>query len=524
MAFHYGQGGGGKNLKKKFLFFALTIFLFFSGFSLWKVFEFPKIEYYNLAQFIELLDKVKENYPIKQEPSELVYFSIDGMIQFLDPHSNFLDPKNYKAMVQRQEGRFSGIGIIVGLRNGKVTVISPIEGTPAYKLGIRAGDIIAEIDGVSTDNMSLSEVVDRLRGPKGTEVKVSIIRIGVKEPIQVKIIRDVITETSVRYPTVLEGNIGYIRITDFNKTTSEELRDGLKTLKEKGAEKLILDLRDNPGGLLTEAIKVSEFFLKPNSIVVYTRGRDSSANMELKTSGKAKPYSCPLIILVNSGSASASEIVAGALQDHDRALIVGQTTFGKGLVQSVFELPQDTALALTTARYYIPSGRCIQRDYSFLTDYLKGLNGKTDKKEYKTNSGRIVYGGGGVTPDILISEEKISYFQMKLQGLGLYFNFAIEYTSKTEVDENFNLNDEIIKEFLESLVNEKWITLEEKEKVLKDEKEMKILKFMLKREILSSKFGMTKGYQLTLKDDEQITKAIQYMPQAEELAKAYFAN
>lgn len=512
-------------MKNKIIPLAFSIFLFFGGFSLWKFVNFQRIDYYSYNQYIELLEKVQKIYPEKQDSAELIYSSIDGMIQFLDPHSNFLEPKAYKAMLQRQEGRFSGIGILVGIRNGKVTVISPVEGTPAYRLGVRAGDIIAEIDGEPTDNMSLNDVVDKLRGPKGSTVEVTFIRRGVKEPIKLSIKREVITETSVRYPVILENKIGYIRITDFNRTTTDELKDALKKLKEEGMEKVLIDLRDNPGGILEQAIKISGLFLKPNSLVVYTRGRDASSVMEFKTEAKSNPYKIPLIILVNKGSASASEIVAGAMQDHDRALIVGETTFGKGLVQSVFELYQDAALALTTARYYIPSGRCIQRDYTFLTDYLKGVNGKTKETEYYTDSGRKVYGGGGVTPDIQLSPEKFSMVQMKLQGLGLYFNFALEYIEKNpDIQENFELSQEILKDFFNYLIENKWFSKEDTEKILSDESELKNIKFMLKREILSAKFGMTKGYQLTLKEDEQILNAIQYFEKAEEFSKNYFNN
>lgn len=512
-------------MKNKIIPLAFSIFLFFGGFSLWKFVNFQRIDYHSYNQYIELLEKVQKIYPEKQDSAELIYSSIDGMIQFLDPHSNFLEPKEYKAMLQRQEGRFSGIGILVGLRNGKVTVISPVEGTPAYRLGVRAGDIIAEIDGEPTDNMSLNDVVDKLRGPKGSTVEVTFIRRGVKEPIKLSIKREVITETSVRYPAILENKIGYIRITDFNRTTTDELKDALKKLKEEGMEKLVIDLRDNPGGILEQAIKISGLFLKPNSLVVYTRGRDASSVMEFKTEAKSNPYKIPLIILVNKGSASASEIVAGAMQDHDRALIVGETTFGKGLVQSVFELYQDAALALTTARYYIPSGRCIQRDYTFLTDYLKGVNGKTKETEYYTDGGRKVYGGGGVMPDIQLSPEKFSMVQMKLQGLGLYFNFAIYFIEKNpEIDENFVLSEENLNSFFDYLLENKWFSREDKEKILKDEAELRNIKFMLKREILSAKFGMTKGYQITLKEDEQILEAIKHFEKAEVFAKNYFSN
>lgn len=512
-------------MKKNTVLLAFSIFLFFGGFSLWKFINFQKIDHYSYSQYIELLDRVQNSYPEKQDPAELIYSSIDGMIEYLDPHSNFLDPKEYKAMKQRQEGRFSGIGILIGLRNGKITVISPVEGTPAYRLGVRSGDIITEIDGEPTEDMSLNKVVEKLRGPKGSEVEVTFLRLGTNEQIKLKIKREVILETAVRYPTIMENNVGYIRVTDFNKTTADELKDALNNLKSEGINKLILDLRDNPGGILEQAKLIAGFFLKPNSMVVYTRGRDVSSVMEFKTEKNNVPFKFPLIVLVNSGSASASEIVAGALQDHDRALITGEVTFGKGLVQSVYELPQDTALALTTARYYIPSGRCIQRDYTFLTDYLKGINGKTSKIEYYTDSRRKVYGGGGVTPDIVVKTESISSTQIKLQGLGLYFNFAIEYTSKNEqISENLTITPQLLEDFVNYLLKNKFLDQQDKEKILTDEKENKITKFMLKREILSAKFGISKGYQLTLNEDEQIIEALKSFDKAEELAQKYFSN
>ncbi len=510
---------------KRIFFPFFSLFLFFSGFSLWKFTNLQKMDHHSYSHYIELLDLVKNIYPEKKPIEDLIYSSIDGMIEFLDPHSNFLDPETYKAMVQRQQGRFYGIGILVGLRNGKITVISPVEGTPAYRLGVKAGDIIVEIDGKSTENMSLNEVVNRLRGEKDTVVEVTFLRAGVKDPIKISIKREMISETAVRYVSLLEDKIGYIRITDFNKTTSQELREGLEKLKKEKIEKLIIDLRDNPGGILDQAIEVSQFFLKPGSLVVFTRGRHASSVMELKTKPKTKPYEYPLIILVNSGSASASEIVAGALQDHDRALIVGETTFGKGLVQSVFELPQETALALTTARYYIPSGRCIQRDYSFLTDYLKGANGKNSEREYYTSKGRKVYGGGGVTPDFIVSSGDFSQTQLKLQSLGLYFDFAVNFLSENpSIDESFVLNEEVLKKFFDYLKEKKWIKDKEIENILKEEREINTIKFFLKREILSVKFGMTKGYQLTLKEDEQIKAAIMQFPEAEKLSQEYFGN
>jgi len=425
-------------------------------------------------------------------------------------------------MQQRQAGRFSGLGIIVGMRNNQVTIISPIEGTPAYRLGIRAGDIIADIDGKTTENMNIDDVVDLLRGPQGTQVTITIRRHGVAGSLSFAIKREVIPETSVRYGFMLDKDTGYIRITDFNRTTSQELSDQLADLKTKGMARLVLDLRDNPGGVMEQAVEVADQFLKAGQMVVFTRGRDPSSFLEYRTPSKRAGYDMPLIVLVNPGSASASEIVAGALQDHDRAVIIGETTFGKGLVQTVYELSLASALALTTARYYTPSGRCIQRDYSNLADYYRGVNGAAKTEEFKTDAGRKVYGGGGITPDVAVKGTEIPLRQWQLQGGGLYFNFAVDYADKTAVDpKTFAVDDGLLDQFMAYILKENQLTPEEIKDMRGAPAEMRIVKFLLKREILSAKFGMTQGYQSVIKDDDQLSQALASFNQAADLARAY---
>jgi carboxyl-terminal processing protease len=291
------------------------------------------------------------------------------MLRTLDPHTSFLEPKEYADMQDRQKGSFYGLGILVTKRNDQVTVITPLEGTPAARLGIRAGDVISEVEGTSTDDLPLDDVVKRLKGPKGTTVHIKIIRIGIKEPIPLTIVRAAIPTNSISNVLMIRPGIGYIRIKDFTATTVRELDEAVEKLNGEGMQKLVLDLRGNPGGLLDAAVGVSDHFLDKNQMIVYTKGRTPDSAQDYTAPGKHQKLEVPVVVLVNRGSASASEIVAGALQDHDRALIVGETSWGKGLVQSVYTLQYGAGLALTTSKYYTPSGRNIQRDYSSFYDY-----------------------------------------------------------------------------------------------------------------------------------------------------------
>src|SRR5215813_348166 len=314
----------------------------------------------SLKNFTQVYNMVEENYAEPVNPDKAIYNgAIPGMLHALDPHSNFFDPKSYSLLREEQRGKYYGVGMTVGPRNNKVIVIFPFVGTPAYKAGIHPGDVIIAVDGKSTDNMSTSDVADLLKGPKGTTVRITILREGSEKPLEFNVVRDEIPRNSVDLAFMIKPGIGYLHITGFQETTEHEVSEALDKFGDlKG---LVLDLRQNPGGLLSEGVGVADKFLKKGQLIVYHHGRASQEKRYTATHGNGgREY--PLVVLVNRGTASAAEIVAGAIQDHDRGLIAGEVTFGKGLVQTVYPLAENTGLALTTARYYTPSGRLIQRD------------------------------------------------------------------------------------------------------------------------------------------------------------------
>ena len=316
--------------------------------------------YENLQIFSDVLDIVQENYVQEVQSEELIEGAISGMLRTLDPHSSYLDPDAYKELQVETKGSFGGIGIEITIRDGVLTVVSPLEGTPAYELGIQAGDQILRVDGEPTKEMTLMEAVKKMRGPKGTNVVLTIMREEFTKPQDFVVTRDTIAIKSVRSKT-LEPGYGYIRISQFQSSTARDLRKDISELEKenKPLKGLILDLRNNPGGLLDQAVKVSDEFLN-EGLIVYTGGRLKSQDMRFEAHMNTRPHSYPVVVLVNEGSASAAEIVAGALQDHKRAVVVGVKTFGKGSVQTVMPLRNGAALRLTTALYYTPSGRSIQ--------------------------------------------------------------------------------------------------------------------------------------------------------------------
>jgi len=314
--------------------------------------------YENLKIFTEALSLVQKNYVEEVDPKELVRGAIKGMLSSLDPHSSFMTPETYKEMQIDTKGEFGGIGIQIGIKDGQLTVIAPIEGTPADRAGIKAGDKIVKINGEFTKDMSIQDAVKKMRGPKGTTVTITIIREGLKETKEFTIVRDIIKIQSVR-SKMLDDGIGYIRISQFQEQTAADLSDALKSLEKEKANSLILDLRNNPGGLLNSAVDVSGEFLPPGKTVVSIKARNGEKS-EYVTDDRRPYYSLPMIILVNEGSASASEIVAGAMQDWGRAVILGAPTFGKGSVQTVIPLSDGSGLRLTTAKYFTPKGKSIQ--------------------------------------------------------------------------------------------------------------------------------------------------------------------
>ncbi len=354
-------------LKRKFnltilaiLFVALAAIFGWERLSIENVSAKDKGVYEQLQVFSDVLDIVKENYVQEVQDEELVEGAISGMLKRLDPHSSYLNPDAYKELQVETRGSFGGIGIEITIRDGLLTVVSPLEGTPAYDLGIQAGDRIIMVDGKSTKEMTLMEAVKNMRGPKGTKVVLTIMREGFVKPQEFVITRATISIKSVR-TKVLEPGYVYLRLSQFQSTTIRDLRKALTKLEKENqpVKGLILDLRNNPGGLLDQAVKVSDEFLD-NGLIVYTGGRLKGQDMRFEAHQNTKPHAYPIVVLVNEGSASAAEIVAGALQDHKRAVVVGVKTFGKGSVQTVMPLRNGAALRLTTAVYYTPNGRSIQ--------------------------------------------------------------------------------------------------------------------------------------------------------------------
>jgi len=356
--------------------------------------------------FATVLAAIEANYVEEVDTERLVYRAIAGMLQTLDPHSNFMDPRSYAQMRERQEGRYYGLGISINVVDGHITVMNLFEGSPAYRRGMRRGDVIAQIDGVEATGLTIDDAVRKLRGPKGSAVHLSIRRRGYERLIDLEVERDEIRIPTVRSAFMIGDATGYIWLRDFSETTDRELRQALSDLVRQGMKRLLLDLRDNPGGPLDQAIKVANEFLPRGDMIVYTRGRVPNSDQDYHATEDSDFTKIPLIVLVNRNSASASEIVSGAIQDHDRGLIVGETTFGKALVQSIYRVSQGAGLALTTARYYTPSGRLIQRPWDGTFDeYLTYSLREQTPREHSpsdrklTDAGREVFSGGGIEPD-----------------------------------------------------------------------------------------------------------------------------
>ncbi len=390
--------------------------------------------YADLDLFVEVLHKIEANYVDEVEPKSLMDGAIKGMLRQLDPHSQYLDEKAYANLLSMTEGTFGGIGVEVNVRDGYPTVIAPIEGTPAWEAGLRSGDVIVQIDGRSTWGLTVADAADRLRGPDGTEVRVKVSREGEDEEHEVTLVRRIIERKAVPYAFVAQDSIGYLRLSAFSERTAEETRTMLERLGAEGAKSLVIDLRMNPGGLLDQAVGVTEAFVPRGTMVVYTHGRIRSEDSRYYADEPRPNLRWPLVVLVDGGSASASEIVAGALQDLDRALLVGSTTFGKGSVQRLFPLPdQKAALKLTTALYYTPSGRSIDRaardsvlDEEDAVDVpaLPFAPDSAPRPLFRTRAGRTVYGGGGIAPDVVVVPDTLTGLLRRVESRNLAFRFA----------------------------------------------------------------------------------------------------
>jgi carboxyl-terminal processing protease len=476
----------------------------------------------SLKSFTDVYSIVEQNYaePIQGDKADTAIYdgAIPGMLRVLDPHSNFYDPKSYARMREDQRGHYYGVGMVIQQQNSKVYVITPYEGTPSFRAGLRPGDIISAIDGKSTDGMTSDVVAKNLKGPKGTHVQVSVIREGQSKPLTFDLIRDEIPHPSVDLKYEIRPGIGYIHLTQFQETTAQEVDDAIDSFPNlKG---LVFDLRGNPGGLLSQAVEVCDHLLAKGQNIVSQRGRAYPDQNYTATHGNdGKTF--PIVVLVNRSTASAAEIVSGALQDHDRALIVGETTFGKGLVQTVYNLSENTGLALTTYHYYTPSGRHIQRNYTgvSLYDYYYNHAGATapgaNNREVKfTDSGRTVYGGGGITPDEKIDSPQSNKFQEELGPYekSAFFHFAAHYLANRTVDKNFQVDDAVLAEFKQFLTSQ---DIPWSEKDITDN--MDWLKVNIREKIITSQFGQLQGLRVMADWDPQIQKALTFLPEAQAL-------
>ena len=472
----------------------------------------------SLKTFSDVYRVVQDNYAEPVVPDKAIYNgAIPGMLRVLDPHSNFFDPKAYAALREEQRGKYYGVGMQVGPRNNKVIVIAPFAGAPAYRAGIRPGDVIIAVDGKQTDNMSTSDVAELLKGPKGTSVKITVLREGSDKPLDFTVVRDEIPRYSVDVHFMIRPGIGYIHVSGFQETTEKEVRDALDELGD--IHGLILDLRQNPGGLLSEGVGVADQFLKKGQVIVSHHGRASAEKVYKATHGNGgKDY--PIVVLVNRGTASAAEIVAGAIQDHDRGLIAGETTFGKGLVQTVYPLSENTGLALTTAKYYTPSGRLIQREYTgvslydyYYNDRENGDSAVGNHEVKMTDGGRTVYGGGGITPDVKIANPKTNKFQDTLLEKYAFFNFAKHYVINHTVTRQFEVDDAVMQEFRKYLDEQK-VAFTEAELAENND----WIRSNIKAELFINEFGQQEGMRVHAETDPEVQKGLDLLPQAKQLA------
>lgn len=475
----------------------------------------------SLRAFTSVYSIVEQNYadPITGDKVGKVIYdgAIPGMLRVLDPHSSFYDPKANAKRLEDQHGRYYGVGMLIQSQDGKVTVVMPFEGTPSFKAGIRPGDIISAVDGKVTDNMDLNDVTALLKGPKGTHVQVSITREGQDKPMVFDLVRDEVSHNSVDLKYMVRPGVGYIHLSQFQETTGREISDAIDGFGDlKG---LIFDLRNNPGGLLGEAVNVCDKMLGKGQVIVSQRGRAYPEQTYRATHGNGG-HVYPIVVLVNRGTASAAEIVSGALQDHDRALIVGETTFGKGLVQTVYNLSEDTALALTTYHYYTPSGRLIQRNYNGVSLYDYFFNhsssakqpDNTNREVKLTDSGRTVYGGGGITPDEKIDTPIANHFQDLLAEHYSFAKFTRHYLANRTINKDFQVDDAVLSEFKRFLASQQVTYTDQEFNGVLD-----WIKTNIKSDLFATQFGQTEGLKIRADWDPMIQKSLTFLPQAQAL-------
>jgi len=479
--------------------------------------------------FGRVLALVEDNSIGKATSEDLVEDAIQGMLHTLDPHSNYLNPESFREMRDEQRGMFYGLGIQINKRgpDQPLTIIAPIDGTPAAKAGLQPGDVIAKIEGQDTLSLTVQDAVRKLKGEKGTKVTITVQRAGENASFDVTLIRDEIPTHSIAHAFMVQPGVGIVRISSFTSTTTSELDEALVKLKALGMERLILDLRSNPGGLLDQAVGVASRFIPEGKMVVYTRGRIAGSDQDYTAKGDARTPAA-LVVLVDRNSASASEIVSGCIQDHDRGLVVGETTFGKGLVQRVIPLRDGGALALTTAKYYTPSGRLIQRDYTNMDDYFLDAeledddaratvdSESTNHEVRRTDSGRTVYGGGGITPDYVVRSEREPTLLSRLRRENLLFDYAVRFSAKhPDLKPEFAVNDDIIKDFKGFLATRNF-----KYETAAFDASKKALELRLRSQIGRVKWGAEAESKILVEGDVQVQKALTLFDEAAKLAAA----
>jgi carboxyl-terminal processing protease len=485
--------------------------------------------------FTAALAAIEAEYAEPVESDRLVYGGINGMLQTLDPHSSFMDPKTYAQMRERQEQRYYGLGITIQSLDRNITVVRVFEGSPAHQKGLRRGDVIAKTADQDLTGWTTDQAVTKLRGPKGTFVNISIRRPGITDLLPMDVMRDQVTIPSIPAHFITKGDVGLIRLEDFAEHTDDELGEALDDLKRQGMKKLVLDLRGNPGGQLDQAIRVSNRFLPRGDLIVYTRGRVDNSDEDYHATRQSDFLDVPMVVMVNRNSASASEIVSGALQDHDRAIVAGETTFGKALVQSVYRVSAGAGLALTTARYYTPSGRLIQRPWDgafdeYLTYTMRDQATRQHSAEdlKLTDGGRKVYSGGGVEPDERFDGPVEGFnptrFGRSLFGRQLFASYAEKFyaegdsrpgtagATRRAVAKDFVVDEAMLADF-KAFVESKRVKMDEAAWTA----DTSFIRAMVRFEIDSAVFGMGVARRRLLEVDPQAQHALGLFPKAEQL-------
>jgi carboxyl-terminal processing protease len=485
----------------------------------------------SVAKFSNILSLIEEHYYSQVDQDKLIYSSIRGMLETLDPHSYFLDPDSLSRMREEYTGKYYGLGIQIQKYGEDLVVIAPIEGTPASRLGIQPGDVISTIEGESTKPLTSFDAMQKLRGPKGTKVTITIDREGLDEPLEMTIEREEIPLHSVPYAFMITDTTGYIFIRNFAETTTEEFEKKMAQLLGQGMKELILDLRWNTGGPFFQSIELSDLFLPKGDVIVSIKGRNKIYNREFRAQRNDQFETIPLVILINRGSASASEIVSGAVMDNDRGYVVGEDSWGKGLVQTVFPLGENLAVALTTAKYFTPSGRSIQRDFEHIEDYLLFKRAPDEEREVRyTAKGRKVLGQGGIAPDYEVASRPDA-FTLEMMNRGVIFGYARKFAAhetalaknfvfpndqrkaaaagKIPLSRDFNAGTPVLEDFKSYLKSAKISFDEQRFREAEPE-----IKRVLEREIISSFWGNEEGVRAYQKSDAVVIKALAVMPEA----------